>query len=50
MGLPKSYHENHSKATLLEEASNNNEFGMATRNEIEVVPFDCSHPVVPISM
>jgi hypothetical protein len=50
MGLPKIYHENHSKATLLEEATNNNEFGMPTRNEMEVVPFDCSHPVVPISM
>jgi len=50
MELPKSYHENHSKVTLLEEASNDNEFGMPTRNEMEVVPFDCSHPVVPISM
>lgn len=48
--LPKSYHENHSKVTLLEEASNDNEFGMRSRNEMEVVPFDCSHPVVPISM
>lgn len=50
MELPKSDHENHSKVTLLEEASNDNEFGMPTRNEMEVVPFDCSHPVVPISM
>jgi len=41
MDLPKIYHENHSKATFLEEASNNNEFGMPTQNEMEVVPFDC---------
>jgi len=50
MALPKIYHENHSKATLLEETTNNNEFGMPTRNEMEVVTFDCSHHVVTVSM
>ncbi|GLJ43591.1 hypothetical protein SUGI_0907230 [Cryptomeria japonica] len=48
--LPKSDHENHSKVTLLEETSNDNEFSMPPRNEMDVVPFDCSHPVLPISI
>ncbi|KAH9297555.1 hypothetical protein KI387_029237 [Taxus chinensis] len=50
MDLPKNDNENHSKVTLLEEASNDNEFSMPPQSEMDVIPFDCSHPVLPISI
>eukprot|EP01018_Ginkgo_biloba_P033093 Gb_38075 [translate_table: standard] len=49
INLPKRDHENHSKVTVLEKAPNSSERNLLTRSDMEVVPFDCSLPVLPVN-